>query len=168
MDESKIIIGGKKVARAQVPVDPRHAWTTLAGLGFLILTAGIVDLGLGVMPIRWEAADWRFAIGIAAVGSWPLFVLGVTMITMAGVGSGAVRVLRLGLVFSLALFLVLLVILVAIVAARGTTMAAAPVELHSSLNRSFVKALLTGCAYLGVLGLAFWSTGRSLRSAPAD
>lgn len=164
MESSKVIIGGKETPSAVRPVDPRRAWNTLGGLGVLIVLGGLVDLTVGLMPLRLDEPAWRFGVGIGAIGSWPLFVLGTTMVVMAGVGSGLVGLLRIGVTVSLVLFVALGLALGLVVAARGPTMAAAQLELHDSMNRSYVKAVVTGTIYLLILALGLRTALAALRS----
>jgi len=105
-----------------------QAWVVLAGVGFMLVVAGGVDLALGIYPLHFGTPAWELGAVGNLLNRLPMFVLGLTLLVGSSLAErragwslfwAAVLLLMGILVFVLALFVATSVPLILAMAPGG-------------------------------------------------
>ena len=144
---------------------PELGWYLLGGLGLVFVLAAGVDILLAWYPTNFGVAEWKFGTVTATLTGFPLFALGIILVTASAMARG-----RVGLIRAMAVILVLIV--VALIACAvlyvpevSTAMASVTEPtLKMGLKRGITKTIVQLILYPLVLGSIAILALRRLRS----
>jgi hypothetical protein len=66
-------------------------WQVLWVVGITLVTAGVVDLGLGLYPFRFGVPEWEFGSIANLLNRLPLLGIGLTLVLVASLARGRAR-----------------------------------------------------------------------------
>lgn len=78
----------KTRARAGAEPAPELGWYLLGGLGLVFALIGGLDLLLAWYPTGFGNSEWKFATVTTTLSSFPLFSLGLVLLTGSALGRG--------------------------------------------------------------------------------
>lgn len=165
--QQKVLVGearkrGPNVGR----VHGDAGWAWVAWLGLVLAVAGLVDLVLLWVPVRFGVPEWEFATVASTVSALPLPTIGLAGLVGFATSRGSRWLLWvLGFLLgigALTLAVVLLLFLTNVPMAIQATADAARVGILKAIAKTVVLALLFGAAYSAG---AFWSLRLLLRKA---
>ena len=99
----------KSRQRGGIEPAPELGWYLLGGLGMVFALVGGIDLLLTWYPPNFSSMEWKFGTVTSTLNSFPLFSLGLILLTVSGLARGRTWVIRAMMVV-LALVVVALVI----------------------------------------------------------
>jgi hypothetical protein len=88
---------------------PELGWYLLGGLGLVFALVGGIDILLAWYPTNFGNIEWKFGTVTATLNSFPLFSMGLLLLTVSALARGRRWVIR-------TMFVVLLVVVVLILA----------------------------------------------------
>ena len=98
---------GKTRQKGSEPA-PELGWYLLGGLGVVFMLAAGIDLLLAWYPTNFGMSEWKFGTVTATLSGFPLFALGIILLTASGMARGRTWVIR-------AMVVMLVVVVVALV-----------------------------------------------------
>lgn len=84
---------------------PELGWYLLGGLGLVFVLAAGMDILLAWYPTNFGMAEWKFGTVTATLLGFPLFALGIILLTASAMARG-----RIGLIRVMAVILILVVV----------------------------------------------------------
>jgi hypothetical protein len=91
---------------------PELGWYLLGGLGLVFALVGGMDILLAWYPADFGNMEWKFATVTTTLNSFPLFSLGLILLTVSGVARG-----RRWVVATMTVVLLVVIVIIAICAA---------------------------------------------------
>ena len=67
---------------------PELGWYLLGGLGLAFAVVGGLDILLAWFPTNFGNSEWKFGTVTTTLASFPLFSMGLILLTVSGVGRG--------------------------------------------------------------------------------
>ncbi len=144
---------GKNRARSSgVDAAPELGWYLLGGLGLVFALVGGLDILLAWYPASFGNSEWKFATVTTTLMSFPLFALGLVLLTGSAMGRG-----RKGLARTMALVLLVIVAVLLGCAALylpqiSNAMATVSPGAKVGLQRAVLKTCVQLIMYIAVLG----------------
>jgi len=87
---------------------PELGWYLLGGLGLVFALVGGMDILLAWYPTNFADLEWKFGTVTTTLNSFPLFSMGLILLTVSGLARGKRRLLA---TMTILLFLVVVLIL---------------------------------------------------------
>ena len=141
------IVGAARVKTAPVR-QPVHR---LVGVfGGLFLVAGLIDVGLALLPSGLGTGPQRFAAAAAVTSGWPILALGLVALQAAAGLAGWAKVARLALGLHVLFALSLLGAMVVLVASRGSVLAAVGEPGAQAVTLGFFRGMTGAVTFLAV------------------
>ena len=108
MTAPRILVREDKTRQKGSVPAPELGWYLLGGLGLVFVLAAGIDILLAWYPTNFGMAEWKFGTVTATLNGFPLFALGIILLTASGMARGRTWVIR-------AMVITLIVIVVALV-----------------------------------------------------
>lgn len=164
---SRILVREDAKNRARGPgaePAPELGWYLLGGLGLVFAVVGGLDLLLAWYPASFGTSEWKFSTVTTTLGSFPLFALGLVLLTGSAMGRG-----RKGLMRTMAIVLLVIVVLLLGCAALylpqiSVSLAAVNPTAKVGLQRAILKTIVQLVMYAGVLFWIAWLSWKQYRS----
>jgi hypothetical protein len=147
MSTPRVIVGSEKAPPPPPPTFGARAWRTLIGLGVVLAAAGLTDIALAFYPPNLGSAPWRFTTFVSVMNGLPVLSLGFLVILMAGLALGSRAVVQLATVANGLLLIGLLVAVIGILTAAGSTMAEVQQGVHLGLRKATIKGVAFGVIF---------------------
>jgi hypothetical protein len=140
-------------------------WYLLGGLGLVFVLAAGIDTLLAWYPTNFGMSEWKFGTVTATLNGFPLFALGIILLTASGMARGRTWVIR-------AMLVVLIVVVVALLGCAalylpeiGNALASVTdPTIKMGLRRGITKTVVQLILYPLVLGWIAFLAFRRLRS----
>jgi hypothetical protein len=144
---------------------PELGWYLLGGLGLVFVLAAGTDILLTWYPTNFGMAEWKFGTVMATLNGFPLFALGMILLTASGLARGRIWVARVTAVM-LILTVVALVGCAILYLPEVSTALASVTEptIKMGLKRGITKTVAQLILYPIVLSWIALLTLRRLRS----
>lgn len=156
----------KNRARAGADPAPEVGWYLLGGLGLVFALVGGLDILLAWYPSNFGSAEWKFATVTTTLMSFPLFSLGLVLLTGAAMGRGRRSLMR---VMAIVLVVVVVVVLgCAMLYLPQISTALASVKdptIKIGVERAVLKTTVQLVMYPVVLAWIAWLAWKQYRSA---
>lgn len=146
---SRVIVGSQVEAPARGPLTDSRVWRLVGGAGALFLLAGLIDIGLAVLPANLGDRPQRFGTLVGILSGWPILALGAVAIQVAAAGLESAVLRRLSVVIH-AVGLVVLVAAVGMLLLDRGPVAQLAGQAAVSIQRGFVRGLASATSFLAV------------------
>lgn len=133
----------------------------LAMLSVLFMSAGLIDMGLAIVPVNLQNAAWRFGVGVGIIAGLPILVLGLTIFALASAMLGRTWAVGLATVLAGLFVLGIGALFATVLASVPDLLAAAPAADHLGIRKSAIRAVILAVLYGSVLaGVLAFGVGR--------
>lgn len=140
---------------------PVAVYRMLAMMAVLFMCAGLIDMGLAVVPLNLQNAAWRFGVGVGIIAGLPILVLGLTILAVASAMLGRMWAVGIATVLAGLFVLGLGALFAAVLASVPDLIAAAPAAEHLGIRKTAIRAVILAVLYGSVLvGVLVFGVGR--------
>lgn len=109
MTAPRILVREEAKARSrEADPSPDLGWYLLGGLGLVFALVGGMDILLAWYPTNFGDLEWKFGTVTTTLNSFPLFSMGLILLTVSGLARGRKRLL---VTMTVVLFLVVILLL---------------------------------------------------------
>ena len=144
---------------------PELGWYLLGGLGLVFALASGMDILLAWYPTNFGLAEWKFGTVAATLNGFPLFALGIILLTASAMARGRVRLTRVMAVILVVIIVWLIACAALYLPEVGTALASVTEPtVKGGLKRAITKTIAQLILYPLVLGWIAVLALRRLRS----
>ena len=141
----------KSRARAGAEPAPELGWYLLGGLGLVFALVGGLDILLAWYPSSFGSSDWKFSTVTTTLMYFPLFSLGLVLLTGSAMGRGRKWLMRTMAIVLLVVAVVLLGCAMLYLPQISIALAAVQPTLKMGLERAILKTIVQLIMYSVVL-----------------
>ena len=144
---------------------PELGWYLLGGLGLVFVLAAATDMLLAWYPPNFGMAEWKFGTVSATLNGFPLFALGIILLTASGLARGRIWVARVMFWLLILTVVVLIGCAILYLPQVGTALSSVTEPaIKMGLKRAITKTIAQLILYPIVLSWIALLTLRRLRS----
>jgi len=136
-------------------------WAVIGAIAAAFTIMSLVDIGLAFYPLSPGSREWEFATATTVINNFPLGVVGIGLLAVAGIGRGSAGQVRTARV--LAGLLVVLVLGMAVMFGRNVGAALASLTdplLVEGMKEQIVRTSVQLVAYFAALVWVVVQTGK--------
>ena len=166
MTSPRILVRDEAKARQKgAEPAPELGWYLLGGLGLVFVLAAGTDILLAWYPPNFGMAEWKFGTVSATLNGFPLFALGIILLTASGLARGRIWIARVMAGLLILTVVVLIGCAVLYLPEVGTALSSVTEPaIKMGLKRAITKTIAQLILYPIVLSWIALLTLRRLRS----
>ena len=154
----------KNRARSGAEPAPESGWYLLGGLGLVFALVGGLDILLAWYPTSFGSPEWKFATVTTTLSFFPLFSLGLVLLTGSAMGRGRKWLMRTMAILLAVVVVVLLGCAVLYLPQISVALATVQPTLKLGVERAILKTVVQLIMYIVVLAWIGWLAWKQYRS----
>ncbi len=88
LEPRSILVDWARPERGRLASDPGMGWTWLGWFGLVLTVAGVGDLVITWVPVRFESVEWEFGTLVATFSGLPLVTMGLAAVLGSALARG--------------------------------------------------------------------------------